>query len=75
MRRLVLAALVIGALLSLAGCGGGDSSGDPVSQVPEKGGLRDRVAAAQNVDVKTFPSASGSRARCSRSARTGWRSA
>ena len=56
----MLAALVIGALLSLAGCGGGGgSSGDPVSQVPEKGGLRDRVTAAQNVDVKTFPSASG----------------
>jgi hypothetical protein len=60
MRRLVLAALVIGALLSLAGCGGGGgSSDDPVSQVPEKGGLRDRVAAAQNVDATTFPSASG----------------
>ena len=56
----MLAALVSGALLSLAGCGGsGGSSDDPVSQVPEKGGLRDRVAAAQNVDVTTFPSASG----------------
>src|ERR1044071_6614463 len=59
MRRFVLAALLIGALLAVAGCGGGGSSDNPVSQVPQKGGLRDRVAAAQNVDVKTFPSASG----------------
>jgi hypothetical protein len=59
MRRLVLAALLVGALLTVVGCGGGGSSGNPVSQVPEKGGLRTRVTAAQNVDVKSFPSASG----------------
>jgi hypothetical protein len=59
MRRLVLAALLIGALLAMVGCGGGGSSDNPVSQVPEKGGLRDRVTAAQNVDASSFPSASG----------------
>jgi hypothetical protein len=59
MRRFVLAALLVGALLMVAGCGGGGSSDNPVSQVPEKGGLRDRVTAAQNVNVSTFPSASG----------------
>jgi hypothetical protein len=59
MRRLVLAALLIGALLPVAGCGGGGSNDNPVSQVPEKGGLRDRVTAAQHVDVSSFPSASG----------------
>jgi hypothetical protein len=59
MRRFVLAALLIGALLMVAGCGGGGSSDNPVEQVPEKGGLRDSVTAAQNVDAKTFPSASG----------------
>jgi hypothetical protein len=59
MRRFLLAALLIGALLTVAGCGGGGSSDDPVEQVPEQGGLRDRVADAQNVDAKRFPSASG----------------
>jgi hypothetical protein len=59
MRRFLLAALLIGALLTAAGCGGGGSTDNPVQQVPEKGGLRDRVAAAQNVNVSTFPSASG----------------
>jgi hypothetical protein len=59
MRRFVLAALLVGALLMVAGCGGDGSSDNPVAQVPEKGGLRDRVAAAQNVDLSTFPSASG----------------
>ena len=59
MRRFLLPALLIGALLMMAGCGGSGSSEDPVQQVPEQGGLRDRVAAAQNVDAKSFPSASG----------------
>jgi hypothetical protein len=55
----MLAALLIGALLAVAGCGGGGSSDDPVQQVPEQGGLRDRVAAAQHVDAKSFPAAAG----------------
>jgi hypothetical protein len=59
--RLVLAALVAGALLTAAGCGG-DSAGstkDPASQVPTKGGLQDKVRAAQNVTASDFPSADG----------------
>jgi hypothetical protein len=60
MRRLVLAALLCGALLPAAGCGdGGGSSKDAVSQVPTKGGLQDRVRAAQQVQASAFPSASG----------------
>jgi hypothetical protein len=56
--RLLLAAVLAAALL--AGCGSdGGSSGDPVEQVPEQGGLRDRVRAAQEVDVADFPSSSG----------------
>jgi hypothetical protein len=61
MRRLVLAALLAGATLSAAGCGG-DSAGstkDPVSQVPKEGGLQDKVRAAQHVSAAGFPSASG----------------
>jgi hypothetical protein len=61
MRRLVLAALLAGALLSIVGCGGdsGGSSKDPVEQVSSEGGLRDRVRAAQQVDTSAFPSAAG----------------
>jgi hypothetical protein len=59
MWRLALAALLVGAL-TVTGCGGdGSSSKDPVSQVPEKGGLRESVRAAQNVDASQFPSPKG----------------
>jgi len=57
MRRLVLAALVVGAL---AGCGGDDaSSQDPVSRVPEEGGLQQRVRAASTPKAGDFPTAQG----------------
>ncbi len=57
MRRLVLAALLAGAM---AGCGGDDgSSGDPVSQVPAEGGLQENVRAASKPDASIFPSAEG----------------
>jgi hypothetical protein len=61
MRRLVLAVLLVGALVSMAGCGGssGGSSKDPVEQVSSAGGLRDRVRAAQQVKAADFPSADG----------------
>jgi hypothetical protein len=60
MRRLVLAALLAGALLAIAGCGG-DSGGssNPTEQVPEKGGLRDKVVAAQDVKLSDFPATGG----------------
>jgi hypothetical protein len=60
MRRLVLAAL-LGALFVVAGCGGGDdgASEDPVSRVPEEGGLRENVRAASNPDASAFPPAEG----------------
>lgn len=58
MKRLVLAAM-LGATL-VGGCGGDSGSSDnPISQVPESGGLRDKVTAAQNAKVSDFPSAKG----------------
>ena len=56
----MLAAL-LGALLVLAGCGGGDdgASDDPVSRVPEEGGLRENVRAAAKPDASSFPAAEG----------------
>jgi hypothetical protein len=60
MRRLVLAALLAGALAFLAGCGGDDgSSDDPVSRVPAEGGLQERVRAASQPDAAGFPAAEG----------------
>jgi len=55
MRRLGLIAL---ALLAGCGGGGGDSS-DPVGQVPDRGGLREKVRAASQVSAADFPAASG----------------
>jgi hypothetical protein len=57
MRRLVLAALLAGAMV---GCGGdGGSSEDPVSRVPSEGGLQENVRAASQPDKSIFPSAEG----------------
>jgi hypothetical protein len=57
MRRLVLGALLVGAM---AGCGGDDSSSDdPVSRVPAEGGLQENVRAAAEPDASIFPAAEG----------------
>ena len=57
MRRLVLGAALV---CALAGCGGDDGgSDDPVSRVPESGGLQERVRAASAPDESTFPAAGG----------------
>jgi hypothetical protein len=57
MRRLVLAALLAGALV---GCGSDDgNTDDPVSRVPEEGGLQEQVRAASKPDASAFPSAEG----------------
>ena len=53
MRRLGLIAVVV-----LAGCGGGGDP-DPVSRVPEAGGLREKVRAASQVSAADFPPAGG----------------
>ena len=54
----MLASLVAGALL--AGCGGDDSSSaDPVTQVPEEGGLQENVRAASSPKAADFPAAEG----------------
>ena len=57
----MLAALLAGALLSVAGCGGdsGGSSKDPSSRCSAEGGLRENVRAAQHVKASDFPSADG----------------
>ena len=57
MRRLVLAALLTGAMV---GCGGDDgSSEDPVSRVPAEGGLQEEVRAASQPDASAFPTTEG----------------
>ena len=43
----------------VAGCGGGSDNQDPVERVPAKGGLRERVRAAQSPDASAFPAADG----------------
>ena len=56
----MLAALHVGALVTMAGCGGDDgSSEDPVSRVPDEGGLQEQVRAASSPDAADFPSADG----------------
>ena len=53
---------MLGATLvcAIAGCGGdGGESQDPVSRVPEAGGLQERVRAASTPDASSFPSATG----------------
>ena len=53
----MLAALLAGAI---AGCGGDNGgSDDPVSRVPEEGGLQENVRAASQPDEAAFPSAEG----------------
>jgi hypothetical protein len=57
MRRLVLAALLVGAIV---GCGGDNGNGDdPVGRVSEEGGLQERVRAASQPDASAFPASEG----------------
>ena len=44
--------------LLVAACGG-ESSEDPIERVPAEGGLREKVAAAQQVSEQDFPAAKG----------------
>jgi hypothetical protein len=55
----VLSLAIAAFVLALAGCGGGGSGGDPVSQVPASNGLRDKVRVAQSPRVSDFPAAKG----------------
>jgi hypothetical protein len=57
-RRLAFALLAVCAAL-VAGCGGGSADKDPVERVPAKGGLRERVRAAQSPDASAFPATGG----------------
>ena len=56
MRRLPTILAVIAAVLAVAGCGGGEkSSGDGTANVPESGGLREKVAGAAAPAESDFP--------------------
>jgi hypothetical protein len=58
MRRLSIMALAA-ALAVIAGCGGGGDDGQPIGNVPEKGGLRDQVAGAAAPAKSDFPAVQG----------------
>jgi hypothetical protein len=47
------------ALVAVAGCGSNGDSGDPVSQVPEEGGLQNRVREAGQPREADFPTSEG----------------
>ena len=55
----MLAALLACAMAGCGGDGDGGASDDPVSRVPEEGGLQANVRAASQPDESIFPSAAG----------------
>jgi hypothetical protein len=50
---------IAAALAFAAGCGGDSGGGEPIEQVPEAGGLRAKIAAAQEPKEADFPPAQG----------------
>ena len=60
MRRLPTILAVSAAVLAVAGCGGGDKgSGDGTANLPESGGLREKVAGATSPAKGDFPAVDG----------------
>src|SRR5688572_6317866 len=59
MRRLPLIMALIAAVLVVAGCGGGSDDGDGTANVPESGGLREKVRAAAAPAAAEFPAVEG----------------
>jgi len=60
MSRRIAPCLLALCIALVAGCGGGGGdSKDPVERVPEKGGQRENVRAAQSPDASSFPAAEG----------------
>jgi hypothetical protein len=57
--RVRAAAAALAALLALAGCGGSDRAEDPVSQVPQEGGLQEQVRTALTPRAEAFPKPAG----------------
>ena len=57
-RRGLATALVLVAGL-VAGCGGSSSRGNPIEQVPEAGGVREKVRAASSPRASDFPAVKG----------------
>ena len=59
MGRLPLIMALIAAVLAVAGCGGSDDGGDGTANVPESGGLRERVRTAAAPTEADFPAVEG----------------
>ena len=60
MRRLLVIMAVLAAGILAAGCGGGsDEGGDGLTNVPQQGGLREKVGAASNPAAADFPAVQG----------------
>src|SRR5919197_6119397 len=57
-RRLAFAVLAL-CVAIVAGCGGGGGDQNAVERVPAKGGLRERVRAAQSPQASAFPATGG----------------
>ena len=55
--RLATALLLAAGLV--AGCGGNSTRGNPIEQVPEAGGVREKVRAASNPMASDFPAVNG----------------
>ncbi len=55
--KLILALLATGSVI--ASCGGGQRSADPIEQVPETGGLREKLRAAAKPGASDFPAVTG----------------
>jgi hypothetical protein len=59
MWRACILALALAGALGIASCGGGKRSADPVEQVAQAGGLRDRVRVATDPKAADFPATRG----------------
>ncbi len=59
MRRLPTILAVIAAVLAIGGCGGSEKGGDGTANVPEKGGLREKVRGASAPAAADFPAVDG----------------
>jgi hypothetical protein len=59
LRRLRVLAALLAVTVLLVGCGSTESRNDPIEQVPQAGGLRDKVRLASEPRASEFPAANG----------------